>query len=125
MRVTAMQLNTNTRPLMNHSYINTDLRQYRMFTIEINKSHSAITVRHEEKGTYTVPIGSVSWYKLAIGDDAHIVSQEEMETIKVDPQAAEQMKKLLDLPGPPKPINKGNVVKKKAKSRAKPRARAK
>ena len=124
MRVTAMQLNTNSRPLMNHSYINTDLRQYRMFTIEINKSHSAITVRHVEKGTYTVPIGSVSWYKLAIGDDAHIVSQEEMETIKVDPQA-EQMKKLLDLPGPPKPINKGNAVKKKAKSRAKPRARAK
>tara|TARA_R110002020_G_scaffold32159_2_gene99235 strand:+ start:1601 stop:1867 length:267 start_codon:yes stop_codon:yes gene_type:complete len=84
-----------------------------MFTIEINKSHSAITVRHEEKGKYTVPIGSVSWYKL---------ESKEKAKPKTQVPADEQMKKLLDLPGPPRPSNKGSVARKKPSPRAKPTA---
>ena len=63
MRVLALQLTANAKPLLNNNFINCDLKQHQGF--EMTLKGNAIEVNHPEKGFFVVPMSSVSWFRPA------------------------------------------------------------
>jgi len=62
MRVLSMQLTVNARPLLNSTFIRTDLPGHESFSMEL--VNDTIRVTHREKGVFILPMSSVSWYVL-------------------------------------------------------------
>ena len=62
MRVLAIQLTVNSRPLLNTNFIRTDLPSHEAFSMRL--VGNTIEVTHREKGAFVVPMSSVSWYIL-------------------------------------------------------------
>ena len=63
MRVTALQLTANSKPLLNNTFINTELRQHQAFEMHLNSSTNMIEIVHREKGVFILPLTSVSWFR--------------------------------------------------------------
>ena len=63
MRVIALQLTANSKPLLNNTFINTTLKQHQDF--EMTLKGNAIEVVHKEKGFFVIPMSSVSWFRPA------------------------------------------------------------
>ena len=61
MRVRAMQLTANSKPLHNNTFINTSLPQHHQY--EMTLQGNAIEVVHKEKGCFVIPMSSVSWFQ--------------------------------------------------------------
>ena len=61
MRVIALQLTANAKPLLNNTFINTTLKQHQDFEMHLN--NEMIEVVHREKGAYIIPLTSVSWFR--------------------------------------------------------------
>jgi hypothetical protein len=62
MRVLAIQLTVNARPLLNTNFIRTDLPSHEAFSMRL--VGDAVEVTHREKGVFIIPMSSVSWYIL-------------------------------------------------------------
>ena len=65
MRVIALQLTANAKPLLNNTFINTRLKQHQEFEMHLNSSNNMIEIVHREKGAYIIPLTSVSWFQPA------------------------------------------------------------
>ena len=63
MRVVALQLTANAKPLLNNTFINTRLKQHQEFEMHLNSSNNMIEIVHREKGAYIIPLTSVSWFQ--------------------------------------------------------------
>ena len=63
MRVIALQLTANAKPLLNNTFINTRLKQHQEFEMHLNSSNNMIEIVHREKGAYIIPLTSVSWFQ--------------------------------------------------------------
>lgn len=63
MRVLALQLTANAKPLLNNNFINTTLKQHQDF--EMTLKGNAIEVVHKEKGFFVIPMSSISWFRPA------------------------------------------------------------
>ena len=61
MRVLALQLTANAKPLLNNNFINTTLKQHQDF--EMTLKGNAIEVVHKEKGFFVIPMSSISWFR--------------------------------------------------------------
>ena len=61
MRVLALQLTANAKPLLNNTFINTSLKQHQDFEMHLN--NEMIEVVHKEKGAFIIPLTSVSWFR--------------------------------------------------------------
>lgn len=66
MAIIALQLNDNTKPLLNQTYFNSTSDQFQDFTINLEKRDSilGISIVHKEKGHFWVPMTSVSWVRM-------------------------------------------------------------
>ena len=64
MRVLALQLTANAKPLLNN-FINTTLKQHQDFEMNLVNKGTAIEVVHKEKGSFVIPMSSVSWFRPA------------------------------------------------------------
>ena len=62
MRVLAMQLTDSAKPLLNKTFINVEQSSHSDF--EMTKVDGGIEVVHKERGSFIVPISSISWYRL-------------------------------------------------------------
>jgi len=61
MRVIALQLTANAKPLLNNTFINTELKQHQEFEMHLN--NNMIEIIHREKGAFIIPLTSVSWFR--------------------------------------------------------------
>jgi len=61
MRVIALQLTANAKPLLNNTFINTGLKQHQDFEMHLN--NNMIEIVHKEKGAFIVPLTSISWFR--------------------------------------------------------------
>jgi hypothetical protein len=61
MRVLAMQLTANSKPLLNNTFINVEQASHSDF--EMTKVDGGIEVVHKSKGCFIIPISSISWYR--------------------------------------------------------------
>ena len=63
MRVIALQLTANAKPLLNNTFINTELKQHQEFEMHLNSNNNMIEIIHREKGAFIIPLTSVSWFR--------------------------------------------------------------
>ena len=63
MRVLAMQLTANAKPLLNNNFINTENPGHELFEMHLNSAGTMIEIVHREKGAFIVPLTSVSWFR--------------------------------------------------------------
>ena len=61
MRILAIQLTANAKPLLNNTFINTELKQHEVFEMYLN--NNMIEVVHKERGAFIIPLTSVSWFR--------------------------------------------------------------
>ena len=61
MRVIAIQLTANAKPLLNNTFINTELKQHQDFEMQLKDN--LLEVTHREKGHYSIPLASISWFR--------------------------------------------------------------
>ena len=62
MRVLALQLTANAKPLLNTTFINAAIPKHEgIFEMKLVKD--GIEVVHKTKGTYILPMSSVSWFR--------------------------------------------------------------
>ena len=61
MRILALQLTANAKPLLNNTFINTELKQHEVFELYLN--NNMIEVVHKERGAFIIPLTSVSWFR--------------------------------------------------------------
>lgn len=62
MRVLALQLTSNAKPLLNTTFINTAIPKHGG-VFEMKRVLDGIEVVHKTKGTYVIPMSSVSWFR--------------------------------------------------------------
>ena len=86
MRVLALQLTANAKPLLNNTFINTELKQHEAFEMHLNSTNTMIEIVHKEKGAFIVPLTSVSWFRpdLASKATAPIIKKRRGRPRKVD-----------------------------------------
>ena len=63
MRILALQLTANAKPLLNNTFINTELKQHQEFEMHLNSTSTMIEIVHKEKGAFIIPLTSVSWFR--------------------------------------------------------------
>ena len=63
MRVLALQLTANAKPLLNNTFINTELKQHGAFEMHLNSTGTMVEIVHKEKGAFIIPLTSVSWFR--------------------------------------------------------------
>ena len=63
MRVLALQLTANAKPLLNNTFINTELKQHGAFEMHLNSTGTMVEIVHREKGAFIIPLTSVSWFR--------------------------------------------------------------
>ena len=65
MIVEAIQLTANAKPLLNNTFINTQLKEHELYELTIADGASMIKVHHKTKGVFMIPLTSVSWFRPA------------------------------------------------------------
>mgnify|MGYP003127855425 CR=1 FL=1 len=62
MKVLAIQLSKESKPLLNNNYIDVENSNYADYALKLEKDF--LIVEHKSKGTYAIPLTAISWMRV-------------------------------------------------------------
>lgn len=63
MKVLAIQLSKEAKPLLNNTYIDVENPNYADYDLRLEKDF--LMVEHKVKGMFAIPVASISWMRVA------------------------------------------------------------